>query len=171
MAVWGRILLRNFTEFLYKVSWYSIMISGIYCDIYWVFWEFIYSGYILRRNLQDSDLKYNSVICPADPIKSKLKRSSIMMWTIPILCVVTPHLKCIPSRLKQPFFFVSLSRLRFNYATWKHKEMLLSRCPSSCTASSIPAAANGKKSLLICQKFIQEEAMGRELFFLLFYSH
>lgn len=93
------------------------------------------------------------------------------MWTIPILCVVTPHLKCIPWGLKQQSLFVSLSRLRFNSATWKHKEMLLSRCPSSCTASSTPAAARGKKSLLICQKFIQWEAMGRELFFLLFYCH
>lgn len=87
------------------------------------------------------------------------------MWTIPVLWVVTPHLKCIPSGLTQQFLFVSLSRLRFSYATWKHKEMLSSRCPSSCTVSSTPAAARGKKSLPICQKFIQWEAMGRELFF------
>lgn len=87
------------------------------------------------------------------------------MWTIPVLWVVTPHLKCIPSGLTQQFLFVSLSRLRFSSATWKHREMLLSRCPSSCTVSSTPAAARGKKSLPICQKFIQWEAMGRELFF------
>lgn len=147
------------------------MISGIFCDIYWVFWEFIYSGPTLRRNLKDSDLKYNSGICPANPIKSNLKRSNIMIWTIPILWVVTPHLKCILSGLKQQFLFVSLSRPRFSYATWKHKEMLLSRCPSSCTASSTPAAARERKSLLICQKFMQWEAQGRELLFVLFYPH
>lgn len=84
------------------------------------------------------------------------------MWAIPFLSVVTPSLKCSPSGLRERFFLASLSRLRFSSATWKRRGMPWSRCLSSCTASSTPAVARGKRSSLTCPKCSPWEATGKD---------